>query len=182
MHDLKFWHSRTIFYLVLAALDSLRLPAFCDPAWPDLLIPPDWSQEDDGNVPSYDISPIDLDTTRPDCFLSELFPPAGSLERLREAYPKAAKLARHLADLGPYLQDLPSLPWPSWSCDKPAGATGIFDLSLATGSLLLLPDWSEQVALMTFPPPVAEAALLLRAQEVTVMYKFKIDLQVFRSR
>jgi hypothetical protein len=116
---------------------------------PDPLSPPPPcpSQYSDCRPPTYDTSPLDLNLTRPDCFLAELFPPAGSLERLRAAYPKADKLARHLTDLGPFLQKLRPLPWPTWSCEKPDGATDIFDLDLANVQALE-PLTTDEVARM----------------------------------
>jgi hypothetical protein len=115
------------FFLVLATLESLHPAALCDMSLPDPLSPPRYS---DSCPPICDTSPLDLNLTRPDCYRGELFPPACSLERLRAAYPKADRLARHLTDLGPFVEKLRPLPWPTWSCQKPDGATDIFDLEL----------------------------------------------------
>lgn len=93
-----------------------------------------------------------MNSTRPDCHLAELFPPADSLERLRLAYPGGGRLARHLTDPGTFSERLLPLPWPCWSARKPTGAISFFE---------------ERVSLHEPPAPWDPAAVKAQALAVT---------------
>ena len=127
---------------MLAALSSLDQPALCDLSFPDPLpLPPTIPTSLESHpLPTYDTAHIDLNATRPSSHLAELFPPADSLNRLAKAF----SLDHYSLDEDTRLERLEPLPWPCWSCEKPAGATDIFETDLESKALSIgLPDARE---------------------------------------
>ncbi len=127
---------------MLAALSSLDPPALCDLSFPEPLpLAAASTALESHPLPTYDTAHIDLNSTRPSSHLAELFPPANSLNRLAEAF----SLDHYSLDEDTRLERLEPLPWPCWSCEKPAGATDIFETDLESKTLLSigLPDARE---------------------------------------
>ncbi len=128
---------------MLAALSSLDPPALCDLSFPDPLPLPPTSPTALVSlpIPTYDTAHIDLNATRPSSHLAELFPPADSLNRLATAF----SLDHYSLDEDTRLERLEPLPWPCWSCEKPAGATDIFEADLESKTLFSmgLPPWES---------------------------------------
>ncbi len=119
---------------MLAALSSLDPPALCDLSFPEPLPLPPTSPTalESHPLPTYDTAHIDLNATRPSSHLAELFPPANSLNRLAEAF----SLDQYSLEEDTRLERLGPLPWPCWSCEKPSGATDIFEVNLESKTLL----------------------------------------------
>jgi hypothetical protein len=127
---------------VLAALSSLDPPALCDLSFPDPLplLPTSPTALESHPLPTYDTAHIDLNATRPSSHLAELFPPADSLNMLAKAF----SLDHYSLDEDTRLERLGPLPWPCWSCEKPSGATDIFEADLESKTLSIgLPDARE---------------------------------------